>query len=128
MDESSAKMMTFYCPVEYTPEREYIRQEIIDAIMPHQELLCFFAQASGYSQCVLGLDFDGYDTSDGTVPVIVMSGEEARPLLGVHGRRFRRAYHASRPRNSLVVTFVCSDGRGWFEMGWRLNPAHTFAA
>ena len=101
---------------------------MIEVIEPHRELLCFFAQASGYEQCVLGLDFDQYDPSDSTIPVIVMSGEEAKVLLKVHGRRFKRAYRASRPGNSLVVTFTSWSVSGWFKMRWQLDPARVFAA
>lgn len=96
-------------------------------IKPQQELLCFFAQASGYQQCILGLDLEGYNPADMTVPVLVMSGEEAKPLLKVHGRRFKRAYRISGPLNTLVVTF--NDGRnsGWFKIGWRLDPERVMS-
>jgi len=84
-------MVVFDCAVEYDPRRRYTREEMIELITPHRELLCFFAQASGYSHCVLGLDFDRYDPHSHFVPVIVMDGQEARPLLHVHGRRFKQA-------------------------------------
>jgi hypothetical protein len=99
---------------------------MIDAIVPHQELLCFFAQTSGYRHCVLGLDCDRYDPADMSVPVIVMDGEEARPLLRVHGRRFKRAYQTSRPGEGLVVTFTSPSVSGWFKMGWQLDSEHVF--
>jgi hypothetical protein len=119
-------MMGFYCPVEYDPERRYTRQEMIDVIMPHRELLCFFAQVSEYRHCVLGLDFDQYDPADGSVPVFVMEGREARELLQVHGRRFKRAYERSRPGRSLVVTFTSPGVSAWFQMGWKLDPERVF--
>ncbi len=119
-------MVSFYCPVEYDPDRQYTKQEMINVIMPHRELLCFFAQAAGYRHCVLGLDFDQYDPTDWSVPVFVMEAGEAKELLQVHGRRFKRAYDRSRPGKSLVVTFTSVSVSGWFQMGWELNPEHVF--
>ena len=115
-------MISFYCYPEYDPEREYTRREMRDLIMLHRELLCFFAQASGYRRCVLGLDFDRYDPGNGSVPVLVMEQNEARVMLEVHGRRFKRAYERSRCGQSLLVTFTTPRGRGWFQMGWSLSP------
>lgn len=63
--------MVFHCHLDYDPKRRYTRREMIDLIKPHRELLCFFAQATGYRECVLGLDFDEFDASDGSVPVYV---------------------------------------------------------
>ena len=119
-------MRVFYCPVEYDPRKRYTRQEMMAAIESHRELLCFFAQVAGYAHCVLGLDFDGYDPRDTTVPVMVMSGEEARPLLKVHGRRFQRAFQASGPGKGLLVTFTSPAVTGWFEMEWELDAARVF--
>lgn len=120
--------MIFQCKVDYDPRRRYTRREMIDLIEPHQELLCFFAQSSGYRRCVLGLDFDKYDRRTRFVPVMVMSGEQAKILTRVHGRRFRRAYRDSRPGRSVVVTFTGPDGSGWFEMEWKLDEEHVFTA
>jgi hypothetical protein len=119
LDESVDKMMSFYCPVAYNPKRRYTREEMIDVILPHQELLCFFAQSAGYARCVLGLDFD--DPTDGMVPVFVMESREAKPLLKVHGRRFKQAYRISGPGNTLVVTFTSPSVSGWFKMDWQLD-------
>jgi hypothetical protein len=99
---------------------------MVELLKPHRELLCFFAQAAGYAHCVLGLDFDGYDARDTTVPVIVMSGAEARPLLKVHGRRFQRAFEASGPGKGLLVTFTSAAATGWFELEWKLEAARVF--
>lgn len=121
MDEKRSQMVTFYCYPEYDPGREYTRREMIDLIKPHRELLCFFAQASEYQRCVLGLNFDEYDPSDGSVPVLVMERDEARVMLEVHGRRFKRAYERSRCGKSLVVTFTAPSSTGWFQMGWKLD-------
>ena len=120
-------MITFYCYPEYDPEREYTRRELIEVILPHRELLCFFAQTSGYRRCVLGLDFDEYDPSDGSVPVLVMERDEARVMLEVHGRRFKRAYERSRCGKSLLVTFTTPRGRGWFQMGWKLDAERVMS-
>jgi hypothetical protein len=118
-------MMSFYCPVEYNPKRQYTREEMIDVILPHQELLCFFAQSAGYERCVLGLDFD--DPTDGMVPVFVMERGEAKPLLKVHGRRFKQAYQVSGPGNTLVVTFTCPSVSSWFKLDWQLEEERVFA-
>ena len=126
MDESTDKMKTFYCPVEYDPRRRYTRDEMLAAIKPHQDLLCFFAQASGYQRCVLGLDFDQYDLSDTTVPVLVMESAEAKVLLKVHGRRFRQAYRLSGPRKPLLVTFTDGRTSGWFTLDWQLDAERVF--
>jgi len=120
-------MTSFYCPITYDPKRQYTREEMIDMIKAHQELLCFFAQASGYQQCVLGLDFDQYDSSDTTVPVFVMEAQEAKVLLKVHGRRFKKAYQLSGPGNSPVVTFTSRRVSGWFTMDWKLEAERVFA-
>ena len=120
--------MIYRCKVDYDPRRRYTRQEMIGLIEPHRELLCFFAQASGYRRCVLGLDFDNYDSDDGLVPVVVMSGEQAKVLIRVHGRKFRRAYRDSRPGRGLVVTFTWPDGSGWFRTKWRLDEERVFTA
>jgi hypothetical protein len=118
-------MMTFYCPVAYNPKRRYTHAEMVDVIMPHQELLCFFAQSAGYERCVMGLDFD--DPTDGMVPVFVMESREAKPLLKVHGRRFKQAYQTSGPGNTLVVTFTSPRVSGWFKMNWKLDAERVFA-
>lgn len=120
--------MIFQCKVDYDPGRRYTRREMIDLIKAHQELLCFFAQASGYRRCVLGLDFDRYAPEEGLVPVIVMSGEQAKILTRVHGRRFKRAYQDSRPGRSVVITFTLPNGSGWFRMAWKLDEEHVFTA
>jgi len=120
-------MVSFYCYPEYDPKREYTRREMVDVIDPHRELLCFFAQASGYRGCVLGLDFEQYDPSDGSVPVLVMEREEAKVMLEVHGRRFKRAYERSRCGKSLVVTFTTPTSAGWFQMGWKLDPERVMS-
>jgi len=120
-------MRSFYCYPEYDPEREYTRREIIDLIDPHRELLCFFAQSSGYRRCVLGLDFERYDPTDGSVPVLVIERDEARVMLEVHGRRFKRAYERSRCGQSLVVTFTTPTSAGWFQMGWRLDSERVMS-
>ncbi|MEA3339407.1 MAG: hypothetical protein U9R15_05520 [Chloroflexota bacterium] len=96
-------------------------------IRPHQELLCFFAQASGYRRCVLGLNFDEYDPTDGSVPVLVMERAEAKVMLEVHGRRFKRAYERSRCGKSLVVTFTFPSSAGWFQMGWKLDSERVMS-
>lgn len=96
-------------------------------ILPHQELLCFFAQSAGYERCVLGLDFDQYDPIDGSLSVFVMEGSEAKVLLQVHGRRFKQAYRVSGPGNTLVVTFTSPSVSGWFKMGWQLEAERVFA-
>ena len=100
---------------------------MIEIVEPQQELLCFFAQASGYQQCILGLDLEEYDAVDMTAPVLVMSGEEGKILLKVHGRRFKQAYRVSGPGNTLVVTY--SDGRnsGWFKIDWKLDPERVMS-
>jgi len=113
--------------MEYEPRRRYSREEIIQMVEPHRELLCFFAQASGYRQCILGLDLEGYDSADMTMPVLVMSGEEAKSLLKVHGRRFKRAYRASRPGNTLVVTFSSGRESGWFKIDWKLDSERVMS-
>jgi hypothetical protein len=88
---------------------------------PHQELLCFFAQQAGYQQSILGLDLEEYDAVDMTIPVLVMSGEEAKPLLKVHGRRFKQAYRTSGPGNPLLVTYSNGRDSGWFKIDWKLD-------
>jgi len=120
-------MVSFYCYPEYDPKREYTRREMVDVIDPHRELLCFFAQASGYRRCVLGLDFEQYDPTDGSVPVLVMEREEAKVMLEVHGRRFKRAYERSQCGKSLVVTFTTPTSAGWFQMGWKLDPERVMS-
>jgi len=96
-------------------------------IRPHQELLCFFAQASGYQRCVLGLNFDEYDPADGSVPVLVMERAGAKVMLEVHGRRFKRAYERSQCGKSLVVTFTAPSSTGWFQMGWKLDSERVMS-
>ena len=98
-----------------------------DVIDPHRELLCFFAQASGYRRCVLGLDFEQYDPADGSVPVLVMERDEAKVMSKVHGRRFKRAYERSRCGKSLVVTFTTPTSAGWFQMGWKLDSERVMS-
>ena len=127
MDEKRSPMVTFYCYPEYDPGREYTRREMRDLILPHRELLCFFAQASGYRRCLLGLYFDRYDPDDGSVPVLVMEQSEARVMLETHGRRFKRAYERSRCGQSLLVTFTTPRGRGWFQMGWKLDAERVMS-
>ncbi|MCP4601049.1 MAG: hypothetical protein GY847_11075 [Proteobacteria bacterium] len=94
---------------------------------PHHELLCFFAQSSGYQQCILGLDLAEYDRTDMTMPILVMSGEEAKPLLKVHGRRFKRAYRVSGPGNTLVVTYSDGQNSGWFKIDWKMDPERVMS-
>ena len=98
-----------------------------ELISPHQELLCFFAQASGYRRCVLGLNFDERDPTDGSVPVLVMERAEAKVMLEVHGRRFKRAYERSRCGQSLVVTFTTPTSAGWFQIGWKLDSERVMS-
>jgi hypothetical protein len=99
---------------------------MLAVIRPHRELLCFFAQAAGYEGCVLGVDFDRYDPSDATAPVLVMERAEARVLTQVHGRRFEQAYRVSGPGKPLVVTFTSPRVNGWFRMDWELDAGRVF--
>jgi hypothetical protein len=121
-------MVVFDCELDYDPRRHYAREEMVELITPHRGLLCFFAQASGYRHCVLGLDFDRYDPTAHSAPVMVMDGAEAKVLLNVHGRRFKQAYQSSCPGKSLVVTFTSPSVTGWFQMAWELSEARVFAA
>ncbi len=69
-------MMTYSCPIEDHPQRRHTRKELLALIEPHGELLCYFAQAAGYERCVLGVDFDSYDPSSRSVPVLVIESRE----------------------------------------------------
>jgi hypothetical protein len=112
----------FECSIDYQPGYDYIRQEIIDLITPHREVLCFFAQAAGEPRCVLGVDFDRYDAESRRVPVYVLNQEMIRLLMAAEGREFKRAYRDSRCGRDILVTFTAPGGRGWFVMKWQLSP------
>jgi hypothetical protein len=115
----------FQCPMEYQPGRDYIRQEIIDLIEPHGELLCFFAECAKVRRCVLGIDFDHYDSVTQMLPVYVFNEAEVETLGRLEGEEFRRAYRQSGPGRSVIVTFTGKWWRGWFVLKWQL-PAHRF--
>jgi hypothetical protein len=100
---------------------------MIDLIEPHRELLCFFAQATGYRECVLGLDFDTYDPRDSIVPVFVMNKHKAQIVAQAEGRQFKRALNSIRVGRNVIVTFTGPSGSGWFKMRWQLGETHTFA-
>lgn len=101
---------------------------MIELIKPHRELLFFFAQTSGHRRCVLGLDFEQYDPTDGSVPVCVIGEEQAKVLVAAEGHEFKQAYRSSRPGRSIIVTFVCPGSRGWFKMRWELSDERVFVA
>ena len=67
-----AASVVYQCPIEYNPDREYTWEELIGLIEVHRELLCFFAQTTGYRRCVLGVGLDEYDAASGCVPVHVI--------------------------------------------------------
>ena len=119
--------MVFQCPIEYDPKRRYTRQELIELIEPHRELLCFFAQATGYRECVLGLDFDAYDARASSVPVFVMNEQQAQVVAQAEGRRFKRALNSIRAGRNVIVTFTSPGATGWFKMRWQLGETRTFA-
>lgn len=116
-DESGPR--SFECPFEYEPGRGYIRQEIIDLIKPHAELLCFFVECARVKHGVVGLDFDGYDPVTRMAPVYVMTEAEAKPLAQFEGPEFRRAYRQSGYGRSIIVTFTGQWWRGWFALKWQ---------
>jgi hypothetical protein len=113
--------MMFSCPIEYEAGQKYIRQEMIELIKPHRQLLCFFAQTAGYRRGVLGLDFDRYDRQTGTVPVYVMDQEQAKIVVKAEGSKFKKAYRSSGLGKAIMVTFTSPNGRGWFKMRWELD-------
>jgi len=117
----------FHCPIVYDAKRGYTRQEMIDLIKPQRELLCFFAQATGYRECVLGLDFDAYDARDSLVPMFVMNKQQAQVVAQAEGRAFKRALNNIRAGRNVIVTFTSPSATGWFKMRWRLSDTHTFA-
>ena len=112
--------MHCYFP-EYDPQANYIRQEMVEMITGQRQLLSLFAQASGQKRCALGLDFEDYDPSDGSVPVYLLGKEEVDALSLVEGKKLRKAFRASRVGKNLVVTFNALVGRGWFRMRFDLG-------
>jgi hypothetical protein len=100
---------------------------MIELIKPHRELLCFFAQATGYRECVLGLDFDAYDPRASSLPVYVMNKQMARVVARVEGRAFKRALNSIRAGRNVIVTFTSPTLSGWFKMRWQLGETRTFA-
>ncbi len=120
-----AASVTYQCPIEYDPDREYTWEEMVELIEVHRELLCFFAQTTGYRRCVLGVDLGEYDRASGCVPVHVMNEKSAKVLMQAEGRRFAQAYRSSKPGKSLLVTFTARRMTGWFEMKWQ-DPQHVF--
>jgi hypothetical protein len=108
----------FQCRMEYEPGRAYGRQDLIDLIRPHAELLCFFAESARVKRCVLGVDFDGYDPASRMVPVYVMTETEAQRMVRFEGAEFRWAYRRSGYGRSIIVTFTGEWWRGWFELAW----------
>lgn len=117
-----ARPLVFECPIDYQPGYNYIRQEMIDLITPHRELLCFFAHVAGEQRCVLGVDFDRYDAASQRVPVYVLNQEMVKLLIAAEGREFKRAYRDSRCGREVIVTFTAPGGRGWFVLKWQLRP------
>lgn len=113
--------LEFECPLDYQPGYPYLRQELIDLITPHRELLCFFAYTAGEPRCVLGVDFDRYQAGRHSVPVYVLPREIVENLSVFEGREFKRAYRDSRCGREMLVTFTAPGGRGWFVMKWQLR-------
>ena len=111
-------------PIEYDPERGYIRQEMVGLIKPHRDLLCFFAQMSG--EYVLGLDFYEYDEPAGTVPVYMIDREQVQVLLAGKGSKFKRAYRSSGLGKAILVTYTSERGRGWVKLYWALPEMRQF--
>jgi hypothetical protein len=106
-------------PIEYDPDRVYTRQEMVEMIKPHRNLLCFFAQMSG--EYVLGLDFYEYDVPAGSVPVYMIDREQVKVLLSEEGGKFKRAYRSSGLGKAILVTYTSERGRGWVKMYWAIG-------
>ena len=113
----------YQCPVEYEPEKQYNRREMIELIKAQRQLLCFFAQSSGANRCIVGLEFEGYEPVSGMVPVYVMGEAEAKVVERVEGKKFKRAYRSSRLGQAIMITFTSPSGRGWFKLRWELDEA-----
>jgi len=111
----------YQCPVEYEPGKRYTRREMIELIKGQRQLLCFFAQMSGYRRCVLGLEFEKYEPAGKMVPVYVMGEAEAQVVERVEGKKFKRAYRSSGVGQAIMVTFTSPSGRGWFKLRWELD-------
>ncbi len=120
-----AGSVEYQCPMEYDPDQEYTREELIGLIKVHRELLCFFAQMSGYRRCVLGVALDEYDEASGCVPVYVINRQGAKVLMQAEGRKFAQAYRSSEAGKNLMVTFTSRQMTGWFKMRWQA-PQHMF--
>ena len=117
----------FSCPIKYKAERKYTRQEMIELVKPHRQLLCFFAQTAGHRRGVLGLDFDRYDRQEESVPVYVMGEAEAKVLSKAEGRKFKKAYQSSGLGKAIMVTFTSPSGRGWFKLRWELDEGRVMS-
>ena len=111
-------------PIEYSSEREYKRQEMVELIKPHRDLLCFFAQMSG--EYVLGLDFISYDALEGSVPVYMINREQVKVLLAEEGGKFKRAYRSSGLGKGILVTYTSESGRGWVKLYWALGEIRQY--
>ena len=114
----------YSCPIEYDPEGEYKRSELVALIKPHRPLLCFFAQMSG--AYLLGLDFERYDDETRTVPVYVIDREQARVVLQAEGSKFKRAYRSVGYGKGIVVTYLEKSGPGWLKLRWELAESQEF--
>jgi hypothetical protein len=111
----------YQCPVEYEPEKQYTRREMIEMIKAQRQQLCFFAQESGYRRCVLGMEFERYDEVSKMVPVYVLGETEAKLVERVEGKKFKRAYRSSQVGQAIMITFTSPSGRGWFKLRWELG-------
>jgi hypothetical protein len=90
-------------------------------IKAQRQLLCFFAQQTGYKRCVLGLEFEKYEPKSKMVPVYVLGEMEAKVVEQVEGKKFKRAYRSSQVGQAIMVTFTSPNGRGWFKLRWELD-------
>lgn len=115
----------YQCPVDYEPEKQYSRREMIELIKAQRQLLCFFAQQSGAKRCVLGLEFEQYEPASRMVPVYVMGEAEAKVVERAEGKKFKRAYRSSLVGQAIMITFTSPSGRGWFKLRWELDEAQV---
>ena len=112
----------FALPIEYKPDEAYSRRELIELLELHGKVLCFFALQAGENRCVLGVDFDKYDSQQKMVPVHIVPGWAVkRVLIPAEGRKFRQTYRRSQVGQNIVVTFTARQATGWFRLEWDLE-------
>jgi len=105
----------------YCLSEKYSHLGIQEIIKSRRNILCFYAKETRQPRCALGINFDGYDQKDCSVPLHILSDDEILALSLTQGEELQNAYKKSKIGKDIIVIYTDKSCKGWFSMEFELG-------